>query len=90
MISFQVNDMTCGHCVGRITQALKAEDATAAVRIDLAAHRVDIEPGRAGAAELSAAIQAAGYTPTPMAGISGRDEGQAPARRAGCGRGCGC
>ena len=24
MISFQVNDMTCGHCVSTITKAVKA------------------------------------------------------------------
>jgi copper chaperone len=26
MISFEVNDMTCGHCVSTITKALKTAD----------------------------------------------------------------
>ena len=52
MISFQVNDMTCGHCVSTITKALKGVDATAKVQFDLATHRVDIEPGEAGALSL--------------------------------------
>ena len=40
MIAYEVKDMTCGHCVNAITQALKAVDSTAEVRIDLAQHRV--------------------------------------------------
>ena len=63
MISFQVNDMTCGHCVSSITKAVKALDSGAKVQIDLAAHRVEIEPAGANAVELSDAIKEAGYTP---------------------------
>jgi copper chaperone len=66
MITFEVNDMTCGHCVGTITQALKAADRDATVSIDLPAHRVQIEPAAAGAEELAAAIREAGYTPVPV------------------------
>jgi len=40
MITFEVNDMTCGHCVSSITRAVKALDPAAKVQIDLAAHRV--------------------------------------------------
>ena len=66
MISFQVNDMTCGHCVSAITKSLKAEDDAAQVRFDLASHRVDIESAVANAAGLSEAIKAAGYTPVQI------------------------
>ena len=62
MISFQVNDMSCGHCVGAITKALQAADGAAKLRFDLAEHRVHIEPGEADAAALSTAIEQAGYT----------------------------
>ena len=79
MISFQVNDMTCGHCVSSITKAVKALDSFAKVQIDLAAHRVEIEPAGANAVELSEAIKAAGFTPvavensavSPIIAISG-------------------
>lgn len=67
MIAFEVNDMTCGHCVSTITKAIKAADKDATVQIDLASHRVEIEPGEADASELSDAIQEAGYTPVPAA-----------------------
>lgn len=66
MIAFEVKDMTCGHCVSTITKALKAADKDAKVAIDLASHRVAIEPGQADAAELGDAIREAGYTPEPV------------------------
>jgi len=66
MIAFEVNDMTCGHCVGTITQAVKAADKDARVQIDLARHRVEIEPGDADARTLGDAIKEAGYTPVPV------------------------
>ncbi len=68
MVTFQVNDMTCGHCVGTITKAVKAVDPNAQVNIDLAKHLVEIESTGAGATQLGAAINSAGYTAVPVAG----------------------
>lgn len=68
MIAFQVNDMTCGHCVSTITKALKAADKDAKVQIDLATHRVQVEPATAAVDELADAIKEAGYTPVPLQG----------------------
>ena len=65
MIAFEVNDMTCGHCVSTITKAVKAADKDAKVQIDLARHRVEIEPSDSDAEELRDAIEEAGYTPVP-------------------------
>ena len=66
MITFEVNDMTCGHCVSTITKALKATDKDAKIAIDLASHRVQVEPALADAEELAEAIKDAGYTPVPV------------------------
>ena len=66
MIAFEVKDMTCGHCVGAITQALKSADKDAKVQIDLATHRVQVEPAEADARTLAEAIKDAGYTPVPV------------------------
>ena len=63
MITFQVNDMSCGHCVGVITRAVKDADRDAEVRIDLNKHLVEIEPKASDAEQLRAAIAEAGYTP---------------------------
>jgi copper chaperone len=62
MIAFRVPDMSCAHCVGAITQAVKEADSDAVVRVDLDAHRVEIEPSRADAPTLAKAIEEAGYT----------------------------
>ncbi|MEO5734188.1 MAG: heavy-metal-associated domain-containing protein [Rubrivivax sp.] len=66
MTTFEVKDMTCGHCVSTITKAVRAVDAGAKVQIDLATHRVTIDPTEADAAELSEAIKEAGYTPVAV------------------------
>ena len=67
MITFQVDDMTCGHCVSMITKAVRDADKKATVNIDLASHRVDIEPTEATAQQLAEAIKDAGYTPCALA-----------------------
>ena len=63
MTTFEVKDMTCGHCVSTITKAVRAVDPGAKVQIDLATHRVTIDPTEADEAHLSNAIKQAGYTP---------------------------
>lgn len=81
MIAFQVNDMTCGHCIGTITRAVQAADPAAGVRIDLGTKRVLIENAEVSPAALAAAIEQAGYTPV----AAGPSEAPAPAaRRSGC------
>jgi copper chaperone len=66
MISFQVDDMTCGHCVSTITTALSAADKDAKVVVDLGRHLVQVQPAEASAQELSDAIKEAGYTPVQV------------------------
>lgn len=82
MIAFEVRDMSCGHCVGAITQALKAVDRDAEVQIDLGKHRVQVAAGRASAQQLAEAIREAGYTPVPAAAAAPVG---APAARSCCG-----
>lgn len=62
MIEFQVNDMTCGHCVATITKAVKSVDASAEVDIDLPNKRVRVHT-LADAQAIENAINEAGYTP---------------------------
>ncbi len=59
---FNVNDMTCGHCVARLTRALHSADPAAEVTIDLHAHAVRVDgPGTRD--QYAEAIRGAGYTP---------------------------
>jgi len=62
MTTFEVKDMTCGHCIKAITQAVLTVDPTAKVQIDLSSHQVQIESASAET-ELSHAIVKAGYSP---------------------------
>ena len=63
MIELTVNDMTCGHCVNAVTQALKAVDPAAQVDIDLAAKRVRVETRQPRTA-VAEALRLAGYPAT--------------------------
>ena len=65
MIAFEVKDMTCAHCASSITKAVKSVDRGATVQVDLARHRVEIEPAQSNADSLREAIAEAGYTPVP-------------------------
>lgn len=64
MVEFTVNDMTCGHCASRVTQAIKAVDADAKVSIDVAKKYVRIDSTRA-VTEFTTALTEAGYSPVP-------------------------
>ena len=86
MNTFEVKDMTCGHCVSTITQAVKALDGRAEVQVDLATHRVEIKASDIPAARWSELIQQAGYSPVAVpAGAPPATAGQAPGRKGCCG-----
>ena len=57
---FNVQGMSCGHCVKAITQALQAKDPAASVRVDLAAKEVGVESGLT-VDQVIAAISEEGY-----------------------------
>ncbi|MGK7864948.1 heavy-metal-associated domain-containing protein [Falsiroseomonas sp. E2-1-a4] len=63
MQDFDIPDMSCGHCVRTITQAVQALDPTAEVKADLATRRLRVA-STTDATSLSAAITAAGYANT--------------------------
>lgn len=62
MQEFNIPSMSCGHCVGVVTQALKAADPKAQVDVDLGSHTVRVESSAERAA-LQAALTEAGYAP---------------------------
>jgi copper chaperone len=57
---FNVQGMSCGHCVRAITQALQARDPAASVRVDLAAKEVGVESALS-ADEVISLISEEGY-----------------------------
>jgi copper chaperone len=82
MVTFEVQDMTCGHCVSSITKAVRAMDPTAQVTADLAAHRVQVESSASDSTQLGDVIRDAGYTPVPVE--DGALSIERPAPRNGC------
>ncbi|MBE7418398.1 MAG: heavy-metal-associated domain-containing protein [Ideonella sp.] len=54
--------MSCGHCAGRVTQALKQADPVCQVEIDLKSRTVRVHSGEDRGA-LSDALTEAGYAP---------------------------
>lgn len=60
MYHLQVENMSCGHCVGAVTKAVQSVDAAARVEIDLATKSVQIDSATP-LAPLKAAIADAGY-----------------------------
>jgi Cu+-exporting ATPase len=60
MYELTVEDMTCKHCVGRVTKAVQEIDQQAKVEIDLPTKRVKID-SQADLDRIAQAIDAAGY-----------------------------
>ena len=62
MLRYQVDDMSCGHCVQAITAAVKGVDPTAEVAVDLQTKSLEVATTAADSA-VRDAIREAGYTP---------------------------
>jgi len=65
-IEFQVEGMSCQHCVAAVTQAIREHDGAAQVQIDLGSGRVTVASAQP-VDTLKAAIDEAGYTVTSVA-----------------------
>ncbi len=66
MYELKVENMTCGHCVSRVTEAVKSVDPAAKVTVDLPSKLVRIDSVK-NIEDLSAAMEEAGY-PAQMPG----------------------
>ncbi|NML42477.1 heavy-metal-associated domain-containing protein [Ramlibacter sp. G-1-2-2] len=58
--TFQVQGMSCGHCANAVTQAVKAVDPQAQVKVDLASGKVEVASQQDHAA-IARAIEEEGY-----------------------------
>lgn len=61
--TFQVQGMSCGHCVGAVTQAVKSVDPAAEVKVDLATGQVQVQSEQ-DHASIAQAITEEGYQVT--------------------------
>lgn len=60
MIEFDVQAMSCGHCVSTVTETIHRIDPQAKVEVDLAGKKVKVESSE-DRARLAAALAEAGY-----------------------------
>ncbi|MEG8234125.1 heavy-metal-associated domain-containing protein [Pseudomonas orientalis] len=58
---FNVEGMTCGHCVRAVTQAVQSQDADAEVTVDLATKQVRVQ-SRLEREAIAQLIKEEGYT----------------------------
>ena len=87
MLTFRVDDMSCGGCARSITTAVQAVDAGAQVQIDLARKHVRIQPAVGEEALFRRAITEAGFSAIPViANPTSRPNADA----CGCKAKCGC
>jgi copper ion binding protein len=62
-VSVTAPDISCGHCVATVKQAVGALPGVASVEADEKTKRVEIDfdPGRVSLAQIAAALDEAGY-----------------------------
>lgn len=63
MYEFEVKDMSCGHCVQRITKAVERIDAGAKVKVDLPNRKISVE-SKATEPAIRRQLEEAGYPAT--------------------------
>jgi len=68
MYELQVEGMSCGHCVSRVTKAVQAVDDSAKVDVDLKSRTVRINTS-ADLNKVTSAINEAGYPVTASAAV---------------------
>jgi copper chaperone len=65
MITLRVPDMSCSHCSGVITKAVKQLDPSAEVGFDMHNHMIQVQTTKSTAALIDA-LNNAGYPATPV------------------------
>ena len=65
MPSFNIPDMTCGHCKETVEKAIFKLDGSAKVTVDLDTHNVDVETQTAADAIVTA-LKTVGYQAEPV------------------------
>lgn len=61
MYEFKVSGMTCGSCVGSISNALKAFDPKAEIEVDMKNQKVKVKSAKTQV-EIQSTIEDAGYS----------------------------
>ena len=78
IVSFPVDGMTCASCVNRITRFLSKVEGVEAANVNLASESATVrfDPARVALGDLTAAVEAAGYTARVEQAAGGDDPAQ--------------
>jgi copper chaperone CopZ len=66
-LSYNVPDMTCGHCVNSVTEEVRKVNGVDSINVDLDTKLVTISGDDLNDAQLREAIKEAGYDAEPVA-----------------------
>lgn len=64
-LALKISGMSCGHCVGRVTNALSSVAGVEVENVEIGSATVAYDPGVTSAEKISAAVAAAGYNAQP-------------------------
>lgn len=69
-LKFEVDGMSCGHCVGRVEKALRSVPGVEIKKVMVGTAEVVLDPSRSSREAVVAAIEAAGYDAHEAAGVT--------------------
>ncbi len=66
-VTLEIEGMSCGHCVGRVEEALKAGSGIVGATVDLSTNSAQVRftEGATNAADIAAIVTEAGYDAKP-------------------------
>lgn len=64
--TLNITGMSCGHCVGAVTKALKAVEGAEVEHVTVGSATVAYDPARTSPDQLAAAVEDAGYEVRPV------------------------
>src|SRR5450759_2538640 len=65
-LTMNISGMTCGHCVGQVTKALKSLDGVQVEQVKVGLATVAYDPSRTSPDQLAQAVEDAGYVVRPV------------------------
>lgn len=60
-VTLAIDGMSCGHCVARVNRTLAALPGVKVDTVEIGSAVVELDPGKASVAAVTAALDAAGY-----------------------------
>lgn len=64
-LTLNVSGMSCGHCVARVTTALRNIDGLAVEDVKIGSATVEYDPRKTSPERITAAVENAGYSAQP-------------------------